>query len=396
MTIEEAQIEGDRGRSPVSGGSHLSARVRRRAVIITIIAFAAFLAWSLLAGSDQELKDDRHTRLIRQTIPFEPAAPDPEPESQPRPPVAEPVMPQVQLPQPRVVGPPVATDEDDELLKSAQRAPVLAFSQASSNSRSQMTSQGGAATGAEPGWSMQPASGQASGEGSTELATRLQATPVEMAQASRLPNRNLLIAMGTSLPCVLETALSSDQPGYASCVIPRDILSDNGHVVLMERGTQVTGEYRSDLSPGKNRLFVLWTRAKTPTGVVITLASPATDALGRSGFDGHIDTHWWERFGSALLLSVVGDASAFARRELSDSNADATVTSASDAASIAVEQSINIAPTLRKNQGEAVSSFVARDLDFSSVYTLALVKGQPRQRNFHQSTAAGARHHLAR
>lgn len=111
--------------------------------------------------------------------------------------------------------------------------------------------------------------------------------------------------MGTSIPCILETALNSDQPGFASCIINRDILSDNGRVVLLDKGTQVVGEYRGGIKQGQSRLFVLWTRAKTPTGVIIPLASPATDTLGRAGFDGNINTHWWERFGSSLLLTVI-------------------------------------------------------------------------------------------
>jgi Bacterial conjugation TrbI-like protein len=95
--------------------------------------------------------------------------------------------------------------------------------------------------------------------------------------------------------------MSSDVAGFVSCVINRDVMSDNGHVVLMEKGTQVVGEYRGNVRRGSSRMFVLWSRAKTPTGVIVNLASPATDALGRAGFDGEIDNHFLERFGGALL-----------------------------------------------------------------------------------------------
>jgi len=86
------------------------------------------------------------------------------------------------------------------------------------------------------------------------------------------------------------------------------------------KGAQVGGEYRGNVRRGSKRLFVLWTRAKTPTGVIAALASPATDALGRAGFDGDIDTHFFERFGSALLLSIVNDASSIGRQQLQDSS----------------------------------------------------------------------------
>lgn len=204
----------------------------------------------------------------------------------------------------------------------------------------------------------------------------LKPTVLEGSKAGHLGNRNFIVAMGTSIPCALETALSSDQPGFTSCVITRDVLSDNGRVVLMEKGTQVVGEYRGGLRRGQSRLFVLWNRAKTPTGVIITLASPATDAIGRAGFDGYVDTHWWERFGSALLLSVVGDIATYAGQELqrSDVQAQGTTSAGKDAAAIAVEQSINIPPTLMKHQGSLVSIFVARDLDFSSIYGLRVTE----------------------
>jgi type IV secretion system protein VirB10 len=112
--------------------------------------------------------------------------------------------------------------------------------------------------------------------------------------------------------------------------------------------------------------------------VIVALASPATDALGRAGFDGDIDTHFWERFGSALLLSIVSDASSIGRQQLQDGSIQInnTAGASNTAAGIAVEQSINIPPTLSNNQGELVNIFVARDLDFSSVYQLKRIENR--------------------
>ena len=54
-----------------------------------------------------------------------------------------------------------------------------------------------------------------------------------------------------------------------------------------------------------------------------------------------------------------------------------SVNAGQQAAAIALENSINIPPTIRKNQGEFVSIYVARDLDFSGVYDLKSIRTTP-------------------
>jgi len=235
-------------------------------------------------------------------------------------------------------------------LQAIRGAPILAFSQ------------GEAGVGAVDA-AIQPIAHVADGaaHASTELDQLRQGSVIGMAQASRLPDRNFLITAGTSIPCILQTAMDTSTPGYVSCIIPTDVYSDNGAVVLMEKGTKVLGEYHSGMHQGQKRLFVLWTRAVTPAGVAIGLTSPASDALGRAGFDGRIDTHFWEWFGGALLLSIVTDASAAVSRATS---------MPADASGVALQNTINIPPTLSKPQGAQVAIFAAQDFDFSGVYAL--------------------------
>ncbi len=210
------------------------------------------------------------------------------------------------------------------------------------------------------------------------LDKALTASKFKAVSATQIPDRTFTIAQGAMVHCTLDTAISSDQPGMTKCTTTRHIYGDDGKVILLDRGTELTGQYQAGLKQGQARIFVLWTRAKTTKGVLIDLASPGTDTLGRTGFDGEIDKHFFERFGAAMLLSIVDDvagavAQRYANRGSGGGNTffpSSTASTSKDAASIAVENTINIPPTLNKNQGEQVSVFVARDLDFRSVYSL--------------------------
>ena len=117
-----------------------------------------------------------------------------------------------------------------------------------------------------------------------------------------------MLPKGAFIDCTLETAVSSALPGMTTCVTATDTFGADGNVVLLERGTKLVGETRGEVAQGAPRLFVLWTEARTPTGVVVPLASPGTDELGRSGLSGTIDRHWWLRFGTAILITVIDGA----------------------------------------------------------------------------------------
>lgn len=364
---DENRIPGERAEVVTGRRIDNNPVLKRGAVAIAVVAFVAFALWSMSGERKQQENAQSERVVIRQTADFEPAKEKVEP--------VQPVL-EIKLPTPVLAE---EVKKEDPLLDAARRAPVIAYSGQKNPvaNSDQVTS---------PNSSYLPLDANLMSQNNQSNSDEqrfnglLRPTQLEGSRAGTLGNRDFIVAMGASIPCVLETALASDQPGFTSCVINRDVLSDNGRVVLMEKGTQVVGEYRGGLHRGQKRLFVLWNRAKTPKGVIVTLASPATDALGRAGVGGYVDTHWWERFGSALLLSIVGDATSYANSRLQDSDVDAQNTSSAgqQAAAIAVEQSINIPPTLLKHQGELVSIFVARDLDFSGVYRLRVT--EPRNR----------------
>jgi type IV secretion system protein VirB10 len=359
MTIQQSDTTlADRG--PIAARPGATAVKRQQMIMAAAIIGGGALAGShvMLAPSAPPQMSPKKPATVQATVSYQ--AP---------PTLAEmmPMVPAVSTPPASQASPADPGPLTDPTLDAAYRAPVLAFA-LTAPSASPATP--GAVTVTLPG---------ASDNGGLER--RLTPSRFDVAKAGHLGDRRFIVAQGTSIPCTLETAMQSDQPGFVSCVIPRDVLSDNGQVVLMEKGTQVVGEYRGGLNQGQTRLHVLWGRAKTPAGVVVTLASSATDGLGRSGVGGAIDTHWWERFGSALLLSVVADGSTAGAAYLKSQagiQAQQTGQSGNHAAAIAVEQSAVIKPTLTKNQGEMVSIFVARDLDFSGVYQLRVVDGQAR------------------
>ena len=135
-------------------------------------------------------------------------------------------------------------------------------------------------------------------------------------------------------------------------------------------GAVSVGETRGTVKQGAARIFVLWTQARTPDGVVVPLASPGTDELGRAGLPGEVDRHFLERFGAALLISVIDGAIEAAVQPKGDGTVIYNPSSTQDIVTEVLRSTVNIPPTVRKAQGERIQILVARDIDFRSVYRL--------------------------
>lgn len=214
---------------------------------------------------------------------------------------------------------------------------------------------------AEPGVEGAPAAapGEAVTGGAGDFASRVGGVGGAPAQAKAMVNPQTTVTQGTLIPAVLETAINTDVPGFVRAVVSQDVRSFDGTRVLVPRSSRLIGQYQSGLQGGQKRAYVIWTRLIRPDGASVNLASPAIGFDGTTGLTGSVNSHFFRRFGSAMLLSVIGG--------LATGGASVVLGGGASAASTALQQDGQIAPTVRVRQGEPIRVFTARDLDFSQV-----------------------------
>lgn len=200
--------------------------------------------------------------------------------------------------------------------------------------------------------------------------SRIEGRNAQVATARQLSSPASTVTQGTLIAAVLETSINTDLPGYVRALVSRDVRSFDGSQVLIPRSSRLIGQYKSGLAAGQTRAYVIWTRLIRPDGVSVTLDSPGVDFSGESGLAGKVNSHFMKRFGSALLLSVVGGLSAAG-------SGGATLIAGGggqSAASVAAGHDGAISPTIRVSQGEPIRIFTARDLDFSTVPRLEALR----------------------
>jgi type IV secretory pathway VirB10-like protein len=302
-------------------------------------------------------------RAARQAPPPQAAAAAP-----PAPVLPKPVA--VVAPQPVVMqtAQPVAPQVTPQVM-SDPHAPAMVVDFSQSPAAGTVTTTGTAvAQGGAPGAAKEAADDKLSAD--ERFSARISGSNVDVAHASRIHDLSHTAPQGTVIPAVLETAINSDLPGFVRAVVSRDVRGFDGTTVLIPRGSKLIGQYRSGVALSQTRAFVVWSRVITPEGVSIDIGSPGTDQLGRGGLEGETDTHFFERFGSAILLSVMG-AGLERLADSGDSNNTAIIIGsqqqASQVASIALQKQIDIPVTIKVAQGTPLQIFVTRDLDFAGV-----------------------------
>ncbi|TMM46267.1 TrbI/VirB10 family protein [Qipengyuania marisflavi] len=208
-----------------------------------------------------------------------------------------------------------------------------------------------------------PAAAGSDGSAS-DFASRIGGVGGAAARAKAMTNPSTTVTQGTLIPAVLETAIDTNVPGFVRAVVSQDVRSFDGTKVLVPRSSRLIGQYQSGLQGGQRRAYVIWTRLIRPDGASVNLASPAIGFDGTTGLEGKVSNSFFKRFGSAMLLSVVGGLGS-----LVTGGAGAVLIggASQSAASTAAQQDGQRGPVVRVRQGEPIRIFTARDLDFSQV-----------------------------
>jgi type IV secretion system protein VirB10 len=275
------------------------------------------------------------------------ATPTPAP---PPPPPRAPIIP----PQPRIIyvpqpAPPMQPPPQPPQRPQSAGGPVLVVD----------TTAGEAVAEAEGAAGAAAAGGGATGGGGASTGASARATVMR--------HRPTTVPQGTLIPAVLETALDSTRPGLARALVQSDVRGFDGNRVLIQRGSRLIGEYRADLQPGQNRAMVMWTRLVRPDGVTIALGSPAADPLGSVGIKGRVNTHFFEKFGAAILQTALDVGANYASRLGGSSVIVSLPGTVLNTAAAPLTSGTQVQPTLKVKQGTAITVFVARDLDFTAV-----------------------------
>ena len=406
----KAGVKGERGAAVVARGLSLQSRIGNLLAMGLMLAIGiGFLAWyyghiasrpaGARQGSVQPLAGRAQAEMALPSLGPMPKPPLSTLPDNPAPPVGHdplvpaPVAPLTLMPAPPATASVRASALERRLSGAAfESAPSRSIATAGDNaelqklasaapSQGQLGVAGGAQGGAQggaPGGAPGSATGGAERGGADTLAGLLRAPQVVAAQARVLPTQRWLLPKGAFIDCTLETAIDSTLPGLTTCVTATDTFGADGRVVLLDRGTKLIGETRGQLQQGAARVFVLWTEARTPTGVVVPLDSPATDELGRSGLAGEVNRHFWQRFGAAILISTIGGA---AQASVRSAGAGGTViynpSGSEQVMSDVLTDTVNIAPTVTKHNGDRIQVLVARDVDFSGVYELRHAGSNP-------------------
>lgn len=257
--------------------------------------------------------------------------------------------------------------EAEELYKARASSPMIALGGgASGGGAAGVPGALESAAGAIPG--MEGIDPNLRSQSQNERFARQQAARAPMERAKVIASPANTVLQGTMIQAVLETAINTDLPGAIRALVSEDVHSYDGSRILIPRGSRVIGAYNDETDLGQRRAMIVWNRLILPDNQTVEIGAYGGDAIGRSGVEGAVNTHFGARFGSAALISLIGLAPAIALADEDDDDSTSDVADAISQNMMGATQSalggyLNRQPTIAVKQGSLVTIMVDRDLE---------------------------------
>ncbi len=151
--------------------------------------------------------------------------------------------------------------------------------------------------------------------------------------------------------------------------------SETQQVILIPRGTRLVGTYDNAVALDQSRLLVAWTRMVFPDGRSVSLPGlGSTGGDGMGGVPGRVNRHFFQAFGNAAMLALVGGSLSYATSRTQGPGgtlgyptpgevmAGSVATELSRVATEMLRGNVNRRPTITIPAGTRFSVFVSGDL----------------------------------
>ncbi len=197
---------------------------------------------------------------------------------------------------------------------------------------------------------------------------------------SSLPvDNSRILAADRYISGILETGLNSQldsgSGGQAIIQTTRDVFGYHGRNVLIPKGSRLICNYESPGRQGDTRIAFKCTRILMGghRAEILQLSATAGDVQGRAGVSGEVDNRFWERYGTAFLLTGISTAVRFATAFASSNSENSPLGNVADKGSeelsqklgeitaSVLEQTVNLAPIITIAQGTRVQIRPAKD-----------------------------------
>ncbi|MFG1465863.1 IncP-type conjugal transfer protein TrbI [Xanthobacter sp. DSM 24535] len=208
----------------------------------------------------------------------------------------------------------------------------------------------------------------------------------DLKQVGYLPNQVVTqtsrfeLKRGSVIPATLITGINSDLPGRITAQVSQNVYdSATGHCLLIPQGTKLLGKYDSKVSFGQSRVLVVWTDIIFPNGSTLQIGNMAgTDAAGYGGFNDEVDNKYFQTFGSAILVALIGAginaATPQSNNPFNSTNSaqfaaqQSFVETFGRFAQETISKNLNVQPTLQIRPGYQFNVLVDQDIVFPASY----------------------------